>query len=90
MNPSCHPDRRYNAKGLCKNCYTNQWKIAKRRSLGIGSRKPEVRSFIVYLYYDLIIGKAIYVGEGTMDRAVSHKYSYRNSSWCPKIYSYLR
>ena len=32
--PTCHPERKYRAKGLCESCYINNWQKAKRRKNG--------------------------------------------------------
>lgn len=79
--PSCHPNSPYQAKGLCNRCYKNNWRMEKRRAVGIGPRvKRNSNAFVVYLYADKK-GVPIYVGRGTIDRALEHKYPYKNSTW---------
>lgn len=73
----CHPDRKHFAKGLCRNCYSRKW---KRENIKRKWHVNPIKSYIVYAYFDKE-GTPIYVGRGTIDRALSHKYSYKNSSW---------
>lgn len=79
--PECHPDRKHQGKGLCKNCYGNKWRMDARRSKGIPPRNwHPIKSYVVYLYMDRE-GIPIYVERGSIDRALSHKYPYRKSYW---------
>jgi hypothetical protein len=80
--PSCHNNREYYAKNLCIACYKQQYKKAHRRFPPKWRVNP-INSYIVYMYFTRD-GIPIYVGRGTIDRALSHKYSYKNSSWWNK------
>lgn len=76
--PNCHPTSKHFANGLCKNCYSTEWKRVHYGSHPKGYRA--IRNYIVYAYFSKD-GVCLYVGRGTIDRAKSHKYPYKNSSW---------
>lgn len=77
----CHPEKEYGGKGLCSGCYKNKWRMDRRRAAGIPPlNKRNSNSYVVYVYANQE-GLPLYVGRGTMDRALEHKYPYKNSTW---------